>query len=136
MRWAGIGLCLLMFLGCGTEAGAPTDPAPFDPAEPVPAPTVERSPDEDEPFEAPSAIEQSTGFVAALHQQALRESDPGRAAQMLERACDDGFVPSCLAFADRLEAGEGVDPNPERAAELVEQACAEGSTLACDRMGH
>ena len=104
------------------------------PAEPAPA--VERSPEEDEPVELAPSIERSAGSLAAMHRQALHHADRAEAAAMLERACEAGFVPSCLALADRLEAGDGVEPDPARAAELVEMACAEGSSLACDRVGH
>lgn len=105
-------------------------------APPVERSSVERSAEENEPVELVPSVARSTGPLAAMHQQALRHGDRTEAAAMLERACDDGFVPSCLALADRLEAGDGVEPDAARAAELVEMACAEGSSLACDRMGH
>ncbi len=120
-------LTLMAFLACACTAEEIT---------PVTRAPVERSPEENLPVEAAPSIEATTGAVAGLHRAALAETDPADAAQMLEQACDRGFAPSCIALADRLESGEGVDPDPERARELLEQACMDGSTIACDRLGH
>lgn len=115
--------------------GCTADP---DVSEPTwePRVDVERSPDETEPADPPPSIEQTGAPVAALHARAMREPDPEVAAQLFEQACDRAFAPSCIALADRLEGGEGVEPDPSRARGLLEQACMEGSTIACDRLGH
>ena len=131
MRISALVLGGLLVAGCAGEEPPPTPEA----ADAPPAP-VERSPEEDEPFEPPPSIEMTGGAVAAMHQAALREADPAAAARMFEQGCDSGFTPSCLAFADRLESGEGVEPDAERARALVEEACEGGSTIACDRLGH
>jgi TPR repeat protein len=133
MRIAAPALLLALALGCAEE---PPPPASEDP--PTPA-DVERSADELEPpEEPPDPVEVSGGFAAGQHSRAmrLREEEPERAAEMLGGACDRGFAPSCLALADMLEGGEGVDPDPDRARGLLEQACFDGSTAACDRLGH
>ncbi len=146
MRWQTIaGWALAAALGaagCGEE-GAPLEAPPEAPAElaaqtPAEPDLAERSPDELEPPVPIDPAHASGAFVAARHQAALqaRAAEPARAATMLEGACDDGFAPSCLALADMLEAGEGVDADPDRARGLLEQACMDGSTLACDRLGH
>lgn len=132
MRLLATAVCVL-FLGCAEEAEPAVEPPP-----------VERSIDELSPPPSPvDPVEVSTGFVAALHAEALRvrdgrgvERDPARAAQMLERACDRGFAPSCIALSDMVEAGDGVAADADRARSLLEQACASGSTDACDRLGH
>ena len=95
-----------------------------------------RSPDELDPTPAPPS-EQLTGApAAALFQAALRTDDPVRATRMFERACDAQVVPACIAFADALEAGGGVEADAERARVVLEQACMDGATIACDRLGH
>ncbi len=124
MRTTLLSLCALALLACAPDA---------DPAE---APAIERSPDEAEPAPVAPSIEATGAPVAALHEQGLRDADRARGAQMLEQACDRGFAPSCLAFAERLEAGDGIEPDAERARGLFEEGCESGSTLACDRLGH
>lgn len=126
MRFGALFLVALLACACATEEVEPA----------APAPPVERSPEENEPVEDVPSIETSGGVVAGLHRAALAEADPSSAATMLEQACDRGFAPSCIALADRLESGEGVEPDPERARGLLEQACMDGSTIACDRLGH
>ena len=122
---------------CQTESPSPESPSlePAASGEPTAAP-VERSADEREPVEASPSVEQTGAPAAALHQRALREPDPARAAQMFERACERSFAPACVAFADVLEAGDGLATDPERARVVLEQACLDGSTIACDRLGH
>lgn len=130
MRW--LTACLLVLAGCAEEP--PPEPAPA----PTEAPESVRSAEELEPAEPLDPVETSGGFHGARHQEAsrIRQTEPARAARLYEGACDRGFAPSCLALADMLEAGEGVDADPDRARGLREQACMEGSTLACDRLGH
>lgn len=127
---------LLLALAC-SDPGA-TRPTPSDPA-PTP-PDIGRSPDEaaatDEP---PPTTELSGGTLAAQHTAAVRllDTEPARAAAMLETGCDRGFAASCVALADLLERGApGVDADLDRANGLYEQACFDGSTIACDRLGH
>jgi len=109
--------------------------APGESAEPSFEP-VERSPEENEPVEPAPSVETTGAPVAALHQRAIAETDPAVAAQLFEQGCDRSFVPSCIAFAEALEAGDGLEPDPDRARVVLEQACMDGSTIACDRLGH
>ena len=129
MRGALLATAMLLLGACEAPEGELSEPL-------EPAVEVERSPEETEPFEPAPSVEVTGGPVAALHQQGMREADPAVAVERFESACDRGFTPSCLALAERLESGEGVEPDPERAAQLIEEACMSGSTLACDRMGH
>lgn len=127
-------------LGCGQP---PEPPPPAEPAaEPATAPSAAASgddaPDIEEdpaPTPAPAAAAESP---AAQHERAigLREEAPARAAGLFEGACDRGNTASCLALADLLERGRGVDQDLARAEDLIRRACREGSTAACDRMGH
>lgn len=125
----------LLLAGCGAEGAVePPDPGPESPA--VEPPEVERSPEENEPHEVRPSAELTSAPLAGLHEQGLRDPDHARGTQMLETACDRGFEPSCMAFAERLEDGDGVDADPERARGLYEASCMAGSTFACDRLGH
>lgn len=119
MRWL-----LVLAIACAEPESAP--------------PPVERSPDEQIPVEPPSAIEASGGFTEAMFAEATRRrsSAPTEAAAMFGRACDHGHTPSCMALADMLERGDGIEANAERAAALYDQACFAGSTEACDHLGH
>ncbi|MCA9605320.1 MAG: hypothetical protein KC619_06985 [Myxococcales bacterium] len=134
-RTLGAALTLLL-AACGGEGPADPPAPPLD--EPVAdeAPEVARSLDEEEPFEAPPSAELTGAPLAGMHEQALRDADRARGTEMLETACDRGFEPSCLAFAERLEAGDGIEADPERARGLFEASCMAGSTFACDRLGH
>ncbi len=128
MRRAAVLTCGLLLVSACQAEGAPE---PTEPAAPI-----ERSPEENEPVELAPSVELTGASAAALHRRALREADPARAAEMFERACDSSFTPACIAFADVLEAGDGLSPDPERARVVLEQACLDGSTIACDRLGH
>lgn len=125
MRIGATGLAGLLTLACASEA-APT----------VEVVRAERSPDRDRAVEGPPSVEVGGIAVAALHRQALADADRARGAQTLEQACERGLAPSCVAFADRLESGDGVEADPDRARGVLEQTCLDGSTLACDRLGH
>ena len=132
MRVLPLALGLVFLSGCSPDTGDAS-------REPAPLPALERSTDELEPADPPPSAEASGGFTAAAHEQALRlrANEPARAVEMLEGGCDRGFAPSCLALADMLEAGRGVEADPEAARAVLEQACfSTESTEACDRLGH
>lgn len=136
MRWTP--LLVLLLLGCAEEAPAaePTAQEPVAAPDPVDVPAIEEVEPSDEP--ALDTTEASGAFLAARHQQGLglRESDPAEAVSLFEQACDHGFTPSCLALADHLERGDGVEADLDRAHGLLEMACHDGSTIACDQLGH
>jgi TPR repeat protein len=113
-RWM---LVFAFTVACGTSEPPEEEPAPIPEA----------------PAEAPE--EEDVGS----HHEGLRlraAGDLARAAAVFEAACDEGSLPSCVAFAEMLENGDGVEAQPERARGVYAQACDEGSTLACDRLGH
>lgn len=123
----------LALAACAPEGEPEGEEETFDRPEEV---AVGRSPEETEPVEPRPSIEVTGAPIAALHERGVRDPDRARGAQMLEQACDQGFEPSCIALAERLEAADGIAADPDRAAQLLEEACMSGSTIACDRLGH
>lgn len=127
---------LALGLGACAPEGEPAASPPEEPARATAPAEAERSPEETEPHEPRPSAELTGAPLAGMHEQALRDADRARGTERLEAACDRGFEPSCLAFAERLEAGDGIGADPERARGIFEASCMAGSTSACDRLGH
>ena len=144
---AGALLLCLLSTGCAEEptenrasVSAPATERTTDmrPAlEPAPT-TAERSPEDQGAAPPLPGTALSGGFAAATFERAMRqrETEPSAARQSFENGCDRGFVPACLALADMLERGAGVEQDLGGARSAREQACMAGSTAACDALGH
>ena len=64
-----------------------------------------------------------------------RPTDPRRARQLYEVACDHGLVASCSNLARLLLYGRGGPADPIRAGRLFARACEAGLATACMNLG-
>jgi TPR repeat protein len=120
-------------VGCGAEAPSPAPEGSRAEAEP---PEAVAPGHRSAPGLADGTSDDASDAEAHAAAMRARASDPAGAARSMEAGCDRGYAPSCVVFAEMLEAGEGVDADAARAEAALEQACMGGSTEACDRLGH
>lgn len=65
---------------------------------------------------------------------ALARTDPAAAAKLLASACDGGDMAQCVALADLLERGAGIDRDLPRARALRKRACDAKHGGACSAL--
>ena len=61
----------------------------------------------------------------------LVDEDPGRAATMLQRACNATYAAACYELALLYDAGKGVPHDQHKARALLDAACQAGESRAC-----
>jgi TPR repeat protein len=61
----------------------------------------------------------------------LVDEDPGRAATMLQRACNATYAAACYELALLYDAGNGVSHDERKARALLDSACQAGESRAC-----
>lgn len=75
-------------------------------------------------------------FGGSLFDEAFKAHQSGdyhKAAELYKKACDSGYVVSCLDLARLYEDGKGVRQDYHEAKELYGKACDLGDQLGCDK---
>jgi len=80
----------------------------------------------------------SVGFsknLFELGQEAYGKGDYQKAAELWQKACDDGNTGGCSGLGFLYANGKGVKHDYQKAAQLFQKACDGGEALSCNGLG-